>query len=96
MTAKDLAFNREREKYKKTIKELNSLIRQKDIEIAAAKNQTLESETKCLELQDWIQQLLTYTELTEEDMKKLIKKEKDTAEVMERMNGLFGIVQGLY
>jgi uncharacterized coiled-coil protein SlyX len=92
-TAKDLAFDRERAKYGKRIKELEVELKRKDGEILELRNQVSEAEAKCESLQDWIDRLLEYTEMSEDDMKKIIQKDKDSAEVMERMNALLGITK---
>ena len=61
-----------------------------DFEVFKENKRACEAEAKCAELQEWIDRLLEYTEMSEEDMKRVIKKEKDTAEVMERVDALFG------
>ena len=92
---KDLAFDKERAKYRKRIRELEDQCKQKDLEYFQQHLAYQELECKAKEQQEWIERLLEYTEMSEEDMKKIIKKEKDTAEVMERVNDLFGITQKL-
>lgn len=90
---KDMAFEKERAKYRKQIRELEVRLEKKDLEIFKENKRACEAEAKCAELQEWIDRLLEYTETSEEDMKIIIKKEKDTAEIMERVNDLFGITQ---
>lgn len=92
-TAKDLAFDRERAKYGKRIRELEAELKRKDGEILELRNRMGEAEAKCESLQDWVDRLLEYTEMSEEDMKKIIQKDKDSAEVMEHMNALLGITK---
>lgn len=91
-SAKDLAFEKERVKYKKQLREYETLLKEKEAEILCINNLLHESENKCAELQEWIDRLLEYTELSEDDMKKIIKKEKDTAKVMNHANEIFGIM----
>lgn len=91
-SAKDLAFEKERQKYRKQLREYESLLKRKEVELSDVNEKLHDSENKCSELQEWIERLLEYTELSEEDMKRLIKKEKDTAEMMEHMSGIFGIM----
>lgn len=91
-SAKDLAFDRERAKYGKRIKELEAKLEQKNNEICNLRIKASEAEAKCESLQSWIDRLLEYTEMSEEDMKKIIQKDKDSAEIMNRMNGLLGIM----
>lgn len=91
-TAKDLAFDRERAKYGKRIRELETELKGKKYEIHELRDQISKLEEKCYSLQYWIDRLLEYTEMSEEDMKTIIQKDKDSAEVMKRMNCLFGIM----
>lgn len=91
-TAKDLAFDRERAKYGKRIKELEAKLKEQNCEIRELRNQVSEAEAKCESLQNWIDRLLEYTEMSEEDMKTIIQKDKDSAEITKRMNGLLGIM----
>lgn len=91
-SAKDLAFEKERQKYRKQLREYESLLKRKEVELSDVNEKLHDSENKCSELQEWIERLLEYTELSEEDMKRFIKKEKDTAEMMEHMSGIFGIM----
>lgn len=92
-SAKDLAFEKERVKYRKCINEMEIELKQKDNEILELRNRFSEAEEKCTQLQDWVNRLLEYMDLSEEDMRKIIQKDKDSAEVMEHMNGLFGIMK---
>ena len=91
-TAKDLAFDRERAKYGKRIRELETELKEKNYEIHELRYKISQLEEKCYSLQDWIDRLLEYTKMSEEDMKTIIQKDKDSAEVMKRMNGLLGIM----
>ena len=92
-SAKDLAFEKERVKYRKCINEMEIELKQKDNEILELRNRFSEAEEKCTQLQDWVNRLLEYMDLSEEDMRKIIQKDKDSAEVMEHMNDLFGIMK---
>lgn len=87
-SAKDIAFDKEREKFRseirkktdglnkkqKQIDELNEAIREKDVVISQQK--------------EWIDRLLEYTELSEDDMKQLIEKDKKTAEIVDNFANL--------
>lgn len=85
-SAKDLAFEKERAKYRQQINELERQIKKAEIEKLEAEEKLRESEQKCEELKDWIDRLLKYTEMSEEDMKKFIEKERQSAEVMEHLD----------
>lgn len=95
-SAKDLAFEKERAKFRKKIRELeheiNSLqyiIMQKDNELSIVRNELSQKE-------DWIRRLLEYTELSEEDMKAIIDKEKSKAEVVKMFGELGSVMSSIY
>lgn len=85
-SAKDLAFDKERAKYNKQIRELESQLKEKDKIIYSLKDDLGEHKDKIMQLEDWINRLLEYTELTEDDMKNIINKEKTTADILNRFN----------
>lgn len=95
-SAKDIAFDKERAKYRKEIRALEhdiSVLRlavmQKDNELNLLRNE-LEQKS------DWIRRLLEYTELSEEDMRTIIDKEKNKAEVMKMFGELSSVISGIY
>lgn len=95
-SAKDKAFEKERAKYRKKIRELEHditefrlAVMQKDNELNILRN---ELEQK----QDWIRRLLEYTELSKEDMKAIIDKKKSVATVMKRFGELSGVISSIY
>ena len=90
-SAKDLAFEKERAKYRQQINELEREVRKAKIEKLEVEDKLRESEQKCEELKDWIDRLLRYTEMSEEDMKKFIEKERQSAEVMEHLDNFLSI-----
>ena len=89
-SAKDMAFEKERAKYRKEIRELESELKHVRLENIELKDQIEKLEGKCDELKEWIDRLLEYTEMSEEDMRKLIQKEKSEQELAEHINELFG------
>jgi predicted RNase H-like nuclease (RuvC/YqgF family) len=90
-SAKDLAFDKERAKYNKQIRELESQLKEKDKIIYSLKDDLEEHKDKIIQLEDWINRLLEYTELSEEDMKNIINKEKTTADILNRFNSMTSI-----
>lgn len=98
-SAKDLAFDKERAKYNKRIRELESQLKEKE-KIIASQNESIENGSEELyKLRDWVRRLLEYTELSEEDMKKIIDKEKKSVELVERMSDvsrMFSRLSGVY
>lgn len=62
---------------------------QKDNELNIFRNELLQKE-------DWIRRLLEYTELSEEEMKNLLDKEKTKAKVLEMIGELASIIPNAY
>ena len=91
-SAKDLAFDRERAKYRKEINDLRVELDKKEIEKTHLSEKVSELENKCSELKDWIDRLLEYTEITEDDMKKIIRKDVETSKAMEHFNSLVSVM----
>lgn len=85
-SAKDIAFDKERAKYHKKIRELERELKNKDNKLSEFNERAMIAEQKCDQLQEWIDRLLEYTEMSEEDMKRIIQKDKDTAEAMRHFN----------
>lgn len=90
-TAKDMAFDRERAKYGMQIKNLQSELSQKNKENADLHKRISDIELERDQLKDWVNRLLEYTEMSEEDMKKVIQKDIDSAESMAMMTGLLKV-----
>ncbi len=85
-SAEDMAFERERAKYRKQIRELQSELRAKEACIADLKEELSAKETEITEKEDWIRRLLEYTELSQEELKMLLEKEKATADIMDELS----------
>lgn len=100
-SAKDIAFDKERAKYRHEISDLSREIKENLIEIEKLNQKISELEESIRQKDDWIRRLLKYTELTEEDMKKQIQKDKSVSGILggtERMNHLiyeFGMIFGI-
>lgn len=95
-SAKDLAFEKERAKFRKKIRELehetNSLqyaVMKKDNELSIVRNELSQKE-------DWIRRLLEYTELSENDMKAIIDKEKSVAKVFKMFGESGSAMSSIY
>lgn len=94
-SAKDIAFDKERAKYRQQIHNLESELRKKDAIISEQASLIQEKESKLLEVQDWVQRLLEYTELSETEMREIINNEKKKAAIMndlKAINSIFGIL----
>jgi DNA repair exonuclease SbcCD ATPase subunit len=92
-TAKDMAFDRERAKYGMQIKNLQNELSQKNRENLELRKQISNLELERDQLKDWINRLLEYTEMSEEDMKKAIQKDIDLAEAASMMTGLLKVAR---
>lgn len=90
-TAKDLAFDRERAKYGMQIKNLETKLSQKNAEILELQKQIKTIELERDQLKDWVNRLLEYTEVSEEDMKQIIQKDIDSAKAMSMLSGLLKV-----
>lgn len=91
-SAKDIAFEKERIKFRKDIKDLEEKLHQSKIKVANL-NQTLQDKDSEIErLNDWIARLLEYMNLSEEDMKKIIQKDKDMATIVQNIMPMFSLI----
>lgn len=92
-SAKDIAFDKERTKFRKEIRQLTDCLNDRQKQIDGLSEIVREKDIVISQQKEWIERLLEYTELSEEDMKKLLQKEKTTAEIMENfasMQRIFG------
>ena len=84
-SAKDIAFDREREKYRKEIRDRDTLITELRYLVKQLEESVRERDNKISECNDWIRRLLEYMDLSEDDMKEIIQKDKDMVEVSKRL-----------
>ena len=84
-SAKDIAFEKERAKYRKEIRELGSHVKRQQIDIDKLKKDIDQKDMEIAEKDEWIHRLLEYMDMSEEDMKKIIQKDKVMAETAERL-----------
>lgn len=95
-SAKDIAFDREREKYRKEIKDRDTLITELRYLVKQLEESVRERDNKIAERNDWIRRLLEYMDLSEDDMKKIIQKDRNMAEVSQRLLDMDRLVSGLF
>ena len=95
-SAKDLAFDKERTKYRKEIRELNSMIIKQRIDIDKLKQDIDRKDMELLEKDEWIRRLLEYMDMSEEDMRKIIQKDKTMAEAAERLSDINNMVSRFF
>ena len=95
-SAKDLAFDKERAKYRKEIRELNSLVIKQRIDIDKLKQDIDRKDMELLEKDEWIRRLLEYMDMSEEDMRKIIQKDKTMSEAVERLSDINKMVSRFF
>ena len=95
-SAKDIAFERERAKLQKQKREVEEQLRDKDKTIKSLMDKISELENVIVQKDEWIERLLKYTELTKEDLKVAIEKDKAKAETLKTLNSLMGLCKGFY
>lgn len=87
-SAKDIAFEKERIKFRRTIRELTDCLHVKEEQINQLNEIIHEKEEIIREQKEWIDRLLEYTELSKEDLNILIKNEKEKTEIRENISTL--------
>lgn len=85
-SAKDIAFDKERQKLCSKIRSLEALLVQRDKQLVELQEIIRQKETELTEAKDWIDRLLEYTEMSKEDLQELIKDTREKAEVQECLN----------
>lgn len=85
-SAKDISFEKERCTLKKQIRDLESSVKEKNMEIKSLLATISEQEKQIRELGDWNERLLEYAEMTKEDMQAIMSKDKEISLAAKRMN----------
>ena len=91
-SAKDIAFENERARFRKEIKRLQYQIMDMDNQIKELNEVIFKRENELRQQAEWIDRLLEYTEISKEDLQALIESEKDKAEIRERVSTALGII----
>ena len=95
-SAKDIAFERERTKLQRQKREVEEQLRDRDKTIKSLTDKISELENVIIQKDEWIERLLEYTELTKEDLKIKIEKDKASAEALKTFNSLMGLCGRFY
>lgn len=95
-SSKDLAFEKERAKFRKKIRDLEHEINNLKLLYMQKENELRVVNSKLSQKEDWIVRLLEYTELSEDDMKAIIDKEKSVAKVAKMFNELGSAISSIY
>lgn len=79
-SAKDMAFEKERAKFRHLIRDLEREVKEQKIKVFKLEEVANSKDKEIDELKDWISRLLEYMDLSEDDMKRMIKAEKTRAD----------------
>ena len=88
---KDVAFEKERNKYKKQIRELELTLKRKEEIVEKLQKIIDEKDENIRQQKDWIERLLQYTKLSEEDVKRAIEGQKKMGELAYCISEIFSI-----
>ena len=91
-SAKDVAFEKERMKFRSRIRELENSLSTKQNQIDELSETLREKDQAIIQQEEWIERLLEYTEISKEDLQRLIDSEKDKAEIRENISSMLGII----
>lgn len=91
---KDLAFDKERAKFRGEIRQLKGDIQSKDMQIRGLMNDIGELENKIRELKDWNERLLEYMDMPEEDMRRVIMGKDIESQVSESVRNIMRVFCG--
>lgn len=81
--AKDIAFEKERCQYKKKIRELDYCLSKGKAETDNLRQHVAALESENARLQDWVDRLLEYTELSKEDFTAMVESDKNIAKAVQ-------------
>lgn len=91
---KDLAFDKERAKFRSEIRQLKGDIQSKDLQIQGFLCQIQKLENKIRELEDWNERLLEYMDMPEEDMRRVLLEKDIESQVSESIRSITKIFLG--
>ena len=94
-SAKDIAFEKERQKFRKEIRQLEVRCLEQKKQIAEADEEIHKKDSVISQQKEWIDRLLEYTNMSEDDMKRIIEHQKRMSQITEvfqdaRIRQMFG------
>ena len=95
-SAKDVTFEKEKSKFRSEIRKLQYEIKNKNAEISELKLALNQKENEITEKDDWIQRLLKYMDLSEEDLRRFTAKEKMECTVAKNICDIGRLFSGFY
>lgn len=91
-SAKDLAFDQERAKMRKSIRELEYSLKECQKQVVELNEVIAEKDELIRQQEDWINRLLEYTEMPKDELRKLLDNEKESEKFREHMLGTLGFI----
>lgn len=91
-SAKDFAFDKERAKYRKEIRILESENHQLSMQIVSMQKEAEKVQEEIRQLKEWNERLLEYMDMTEEEMRNRIEKERIKDELLEHISDINDIM----
>lgn len=95
MSAKDVAFAREREKFQQKINQINVSVVKRDIEIRELNKKIAEKDQQIEELKKQNEEFLILCKMTPEEIKKYIEDKRKVASAAESLSGMMNIIGGI-
>lgn len=87
-SAKDIAFEKERIKYRQHIRELEKQINENNLHISSLEKTISMKNEDIRVLNEWNDRLLEYTEMTKEDLQTMINHDKSVNEITDQLKTL--------
>ena len=92
MSAKDIAFAREREKFQQKINQINICVVKRDIEIRELNKKITEKDQQIEELKKQNEELLTLCKLSTEEIKQYINDKRKVASAAESFSSMIDVM----
>ena len=94
LSAKDKAFENERAKYRRQIREYEQAIRNQAVEELTLRKQLQQANSKIQEQEEWILRLLEYMDMSPEEFKSKIKSQ-NMIKLGDDILPLFGVLRAI-
>ena len=92
MSAKDVAFAREREKFQQKINQINVSVVKRDIEIRELTEKLVEKDKQIEELKKQNEELLSLCKMTPEEIKQYIEDKRKVASAAESFSSMIDVI----
>lgn len=89
LSAKDKAFEKERCKFRKEIHERDILIQNLRSELQTKSSQIQELESKIMEQKEWIERLLEYMDIPDDQRKLVLQQKELETDISQTLNRIF-------